>query len=173
MRNIMHVASGVSARRLVALTGVLLAGCGGETLQVGNDDGRVRDPAEPVDITAAYVRCEAPPGVAELSGSPQRQLDTTNTLLVGRWLACPSARSSPDVPTAIEFAEGGAFRLRSGGDGVYARDGAKETFTLSYSLRYEVVYLPLGGVQYHLNFERNPLCMTWVDGPLTVRFVRI
>lgn len=163
----------LTVRRLCGWLGVLLLGCGGETLQIGYDDPALsKDPAESVDTAAAVTRCGAPGSGAEPAGSPKQRIDAGRALGVGRWFACPSNPSSPGVPAAIELTADSAFRLHDVGGGVYAR-GPQEKAELLYSVLNASLVLVLGGVEYLLSFQRNPLRMTWSAGSSTYLFVKI
>lgn len=137
-------------------------GCGGETLAVGYDDGRLpRDPAEPVDLVVAGKRCAAPPTAIEPSRdlSPNEVIAAGKQLLRGRWFRCPE--TTDRYPPAIEIAADGAFALVNR-DGVFARDTPVPFGVVGFAVRADAFVVRYRDRDFAVTFQRNPMRMRWV-----------
>src|SRR5262249_39559410 len=114
-----RVAAGVTPMRVPCIFFVLAA-CGGQSLDMGFDDGRAANPDQPADLGAVRYRCDAAAGADE----PYPTASAARAPLAGRWFLCEA--SVPDVLGAIEFtADGQWFALVANEAGVYARDASR------------------------------------------------
>jgi hypothetical protein len=162
-----------------ALLGLVLAACGGETLNVGGDDTHVvyddtqlgLHPDAPVDVEALRARCAAPSSnpIAPTSGaSPQQQLDETAQFVLQRWYACGPVPAA--LPSAFELAPNHvAYELRDQGDRVFVR-GEPEAYSSAFDLRNSWVLLNYHGGRVP-SFERTPMRMSLEDSDGSYLFV--
>jgi hypothetical protein len=163
---------------------VLMAACGGQSLDMGYDDARTDafDPSQPVDAAAIHARC----GV-DGADVPYSTDAAARAILAGRWFVCETnGEAGMNVPQAIEFtADGSWFALVGNADGVYARDpnhaGTYKTakvLSCCYPDTWDVTLV--GEAGFFVGFRSGPRQMLWARDttsgraprPTVVRFAK-
>ena len=137
---------------------LVVAGCGGETIEIGSNASAASAPAG--------LRCTAPASAIEPAptSSPQDGLDAGNRLMTARWTICAGASAPPGLADALDLGPGYSFSLKRDDTGAFVHD-APLGITTAWSIRYETFEF-LRPDQAHLLvwFEEAPLRM-FVSSP--------
>lgn len=140
------------------LLAILLASCGGETIDIGSNAASVSAP-RPLRCKAAETTALPAP-----TSSPADGLALGRRLMTGRWIMCEGGTPPVALTDAMDLDPDGSFSLTKDATGAFVRDRPIALVPM-WSLRYaSFEFAPPAGDHVLVWFEEAPLRM-FVSSP--------